>query len=225
MTTRYFICIRAAVGHGIARHERDRVFRRRAFSTWRNFLATHIRQRLVFRTLPLHRRALVLGVILSALIAPPMLGVGEPMEAGLLELATTLAAVALSPVVAPTDEERPRAPAAAQLEEVVHPSRKDENWTAPSRSGNSTHRTGCPSVAGASRVQAATWALTRFIRRSGLHERAEPRDFSAPSAALGHDPIAVRMIARVRVLLSGSLERTAYRTTVTMPGTWSPGYR
>jgi hypothetical protein len=73
----------------------------------------------------------VLGVILPTLVAALMLGIGESPERSLLDGTTSVAAVSLSPVVATADVERPPAAAAAQLEQeyVVHPARKDENWT------------------------------------------------------------------------------------------------
>ena len=182
MTTVYVTCSRPAVGLGTARRERDRVVRQEAFSTRRNFLATHIRQRLAFRALPRRRRRpLAIGVISSALVASLVLGIGEPPLARLLELAAGLAAVTLTSVIRLADMELRRASTAAQLEdnELVHPARRDENWTA----------TSAPITVPAywlsirrpyARVQAPTWALFRFIRRLDLQERLEPRDFSDP---------------------------------------------
>jgi len=121
---------------GLAPCERDRVVERWPFRTRSKFLSTLIRQRLNFCALPSGRVPLVLNVILSSLVAPLVLGIDQPAERGLLELATIVAAVSLSSIVAAADEERPGATAAAQLEQeyFVHPSRKDENWTAASGS-------------------------------------------------------------------------------------------
>lgn len=85
---------------------------------------------------PLTRRrfALVLDVVLPALVAALVLGIGEPAQRGLLELATVVAAVPLSPIVVTADVERPSTAAAAQLEQrdLVHPARTDKNWTTAS---------------------------------------------------------------------------------------------
>jgi hypothetical protein len=181
MTTVYVTCSRPAVGLGTARRERDRVVRQEAFSTRRNFLATHIRQRLAFRALPRRRRPLAIGVISSALVASLVLGIGEPPLARLLELAAGLAAVTLSPVVMLADMELHRASTAAQLEDnkPVHPSQRDENWTAAS--GATTVPAYWLSIRRLyMRVQAPTWALLRFTRRPDLQERLAPRDFSDP---------------------------------------------
>jgi hypothetical protein len=88
-------------------------------------------------TLARRRFALVLGVVLPALVAALVLGIGEPSERGLLDGTAVVAAVSLSPIVATADVERSSAAAAAQLEQeyVVHPARKDENWTTASGSG------------------------------------------------------------------------------------------
>jgi len=86
-----------------------------------------------------------------------------PTKGGFLELAAGLVAVALAPVVRPTDDESLAAPAATQLEdnELVHPARKDENWTATS--ANFTVPTYWLSIRRLyTRVQAPTWALIRF---------------------------------------------------------------
>jgi hypothetical protein len=122
MATVYVMCIRPAVGLGAARRERDRVFRRRPFSTKRGFLATITSQRLAFRALPLCRYPLMRRVILPALIAPLVSGIREPMARGLFELAAISAAVALPSVIRSADEEPAQASPAAQLEdhEFVH---------------------------------------------------------------------------------------------------------
>lgn len=73
-------------------------------------------------------------VILSTRVAPLVSGSRPPMKRGLLDRTTVIAAVPLSSVVSAAEEERLPAAAAAQLEQeyVVHPSRKDENWTTAS---------------------------------------------------------------------------------------------
>ena len=111
------------------------------------------------------------GVILPALVAPLMPGIRGPMERSLLELAAILAAVTLPSVIRPADEEPPQASPAAQLEdhELVHPRRKDENWTAASGSSIvASYRLSIrwPYM----RVQAPTWALLRFIRGPHLQQ-------------------------------------------------------
>lgn len=85
-------------------------------------------QRLDFRALPLCRRLLRRRVTFPALVAPLISRIGEPMARGLLELATTDAAVALPSVVRSTNAEPREASPATEdedLELVVHPSRRD----------------------------------------------------------------------------------------------------
>jgi hypothetical protein len=134
MTTVYFICVRFAVGRDRARREHRRVSWRGPFSTRRNFLATHIRHRLCFRPLPRPQCLLLLGVVLSSFLTPLMLGIRAAAQSGLLELATVGRAVALAAVVRTTDDKLLPAVAAGQREdnELVHPSRTGENWTAAS---------------------------------------------------------------------------------------------
>ena len=131
-------------------------------------------------------------MIVASLLGPLVPSVREPTKAGLLERAALVAAVALPAVVGPADDERPRAAAADQLEAgyvVDHPARMARNWTGASGSG--TVRTyWLPIRRRYTRVQAVTWALIRFIRRSGLHEPRGHRDFLA--AVLGqqaHQPV------------------------------------
>jgi hypothetical protein len=102
-------------------------------------------------------------VILPTLVASLVSRSRQPMTRGLLELAAGLIAIALAPVVRPTDDESLAAPTATQLEdnELVHPARKDENWTATS--ATITVRTYWLSIRRLyTRVQAPTWALIRF---------------------------------------------------------------
>jgi len=132
-------------------------------STRSTFLATVTSQRLDFRALPRHQPPLIRRVVLPAFIAPLVAGIRGPMERGLLELAARWAAVALSSVIRPADEEVPQASPAAQLEdhELVHPSRPDENWTTTSRS--TTVRAYWLSIRRLyTRVQAPTWPLFHF---------------------------------------------------------------
>ena len=142
--------------------------------------ATVISHRLDFRTLPGHQLALMRSVILAPLLAALVFRARKPMARGLRKVSTALAAVDLAPVVRSTDMEPRRALAAAQLEEneLVHPSRTDENWTAAS--GASTVRAYWLSIRRLyTRVQAPTWTLLSFIRGSGLQEHPEPREFSS----------------------------------------------
>jgi hypothetical protein len=102
-------------------------------------------------------------VILPTLAASLVSRICPPPKRGLLELAAPVVAVALASVVGPTDDKSSAAPAAAQPEDnqLVHPTRKDENWTATSatitvpRYWLSIRRL-------YTRVQAPTWTLLRF---------------------------------------------------------------
>jgi hypothetical protein len=116
MTTVYFICVCPAVGHEVARRERHRVIRHRAFSTKRNFLPTYIRQRHNFGALGRTSDTLV-ATVLSALIAEASIvaSAGRAMIRGRPELAARLATVLLPVVVGSAQEERHDAPAARQL--------------------------------------------------------------------------------------------------------------
>jgi len=147
-----------------------------------NFLATHIRHRFGFRVLPCLRCLLMRCMVLPPLVAPLVPGICPSPKRGLLEPATGLGAVALAPVVRPADVEPLATAAAIQLEdqELVHPARKNENWTATSSSGTiAPYRLSIrwPYM----RVQAPTWALLRFIRVSDLQQPARPREFLAAS--------------------------------------------
>jgi len=146
-----------------ARRERGRIDRRGPFSMRRNFLATAIRHRLGFRELARHRRPLMRCVILSALVASLVPGVYQPVQGGLLELAAVLGAVPLPAVVRPADVEPLAASAAVQRKDndVVHPTRMNENWTPTS--ATVTVRMYWLSIRRLyTRVQAPTWALIRF---------------------------------------------------------------
>jgi len=181
--TVYVILIHPAVDLGATRHERTWVFRREGFRTKCLILATVISHRLRFRALASHQLSLMRGVILSALLAALVFRTRKPMARGLPKLAAVLVAVGLPPVVRSTDVELCRAVAAAQFveNELVHSSRSDENWTATS--GASTVRAYWLSVRRPyMRVQAPTWTLLRFIRRSDLPEQSGPRDFSSYQA-------------------------------------------
>lgn len=111
---------------------------------------------------PRHRRPLMVCVILPALGAPLVSRIRQPAERSLLELAASLVAVALAPVIRPTDVEPDATSVAVQREdnELVHPARTDENWTATSAS--STVPAYWLSIRRLyTRVQAATWTLLR----------------------------------------------------------------
>ena len=102
-------------------------------------------------------------MVLSAPVAPLVARIPQPTERGLLEAAAGLSAVALAVVVAPADVKSPATSAATQREDIqlVHPARKDENWTATS--ATITVPTYWLSIRRLyTRVQAATWALLRF---------------------------------------------------------------
>ena len=73
-------------------------------------------------------------MVLSAFLAPLMPGIREAAQSGLRERATDARAVALAAVVRATDAESLPAVATGQREdnELVHPSRTAENWTATS---------------------------------------------------------------------------------------------
>jgi len=104
------------------------------------------------------------------------------MERCLLEPAATRAAVTLPSVIRPADEEPPQASPAAQLEdnELVHPSRRDENWTAIS--GASTVREYWLSIRRLyMRVQAPTWALLRFTPPLGPTGTCRPARLLEPT--------------------------------------------
>jgi len=127
------------------------------------FLATHIRHRLGFRALARLRRPLMGCMVLPSLVASTVPAIGPSPERGLLAPAAVLGAVALAPIVTPADVESPAASTALQREdhELVHPARKDENWT-------TTSATRTVSMYWLSirrlytRVQAPTWTLLRF---------------------------------------------------------------
>jgi hypothetical protein len=179
----YVIFIYPAVNLRATRHEQARVFRRDGFRTRCLFCATVISHRLDFRTLARCQISLMCGVILPPLLAALVFRARKPMVRGLGEGSAVLAAVGLPPVIRTTDVELRRASAAAQLEEdeLVHPSRRDENWTAPS--GASTVRMYRLSIRWPyTRVQAPTWTLLRFIRCSDLPEQSGTRDFSSYQA-------------------------------------------
>jgi hypothetical protein len=102
-------------------------------------------------------------VILPTLVAPLVSRIRQPTKRSLLELAAGLVAVALASVVRSTDDEPLAAPTATQLEdnELVHPARKDKNWTATS--ATITVPTYWLSIRRLyTRVQAPTWALIHF---------------------------------------------------------------
>src|SRR6185436_3768404 len=195
--TVYVICIRSAVDLERARREHRRVVGRGPSGTWRNFLASHIRHRLCFHLLPRHRGPLMLGMIAAALVAPLMPGIRQAPDRTLRELATLVAAVLLSTVVATTDVERPGAVAAAQLEDVqrVHPSRMAKNWTSTSETTTvpAYWRVHPPLVHRGLRWH---WALTLSIRPAPTYPNASHRATSRPAARVvpGSPVIPVEMV-------------------------------
>ncbi len=102
-------------------------------------------------------------MVLPPLVTPLVPGIRPPSERGLLSLATVLGAVALTPIFRPADVEPLATSTALQREyhELVHPARKDENWTT-----TSTTRTVLAYWLSIrrlyTRVQAPTWTLLRF---------------------------------------------------------------
>jgi hypothetical protein len=106
----------------------------------------------------------MLGVVSSAFLAPLMLGIREPAQGGLLALAADARAVALASVVGTTDDERLPAVAAAQRKdnELVHPSRTNENWTATSETT----------------TVSAYWRVHPPLVHRGLRRESEPSLFS-----------------------------------------------
>jgi hypothetical protein len=102
-------------------------------------------------------------VILPTFVAPLVSRVPQPTERDLLRYAASIVAVALAAVVRPADAEPFAATGAIQREdhELVHPARKDENWTTTSAS--STVRMYWLSIRRLyTRVRAPTWTLLRF---------------------------------------------------------------
>jgi hypothetical protein len=160
-------------------HGQRRVIRRRALSTRRNFLATHIRHRPRFHALAHDQRALMLGMIVAPLGGPLVAGIGPPADRGLRALAALVPAVALASVVGPAHHEPTATVTAGQREdiELVHPSRMVENLTAisgpmtvPAGTGSSIHRWYFEGSG------LATWALTLFhlVRSIGAPTRTSP---------------------------------------------------
>jgi hypothetical protein len=118
MTTVYFICVCFAVDLGHARREHRRGVRRGAFSTRRNFLATCIRQRQCFSLLrqTLALEALRPAVLLTLLAETPLVASTRSAVTGRPSVvAAWVAAVVLSTIVRPADEERHEAPRARRL--------------------------------------------------------------------------------------------------------------
>jgi hypothetical protein len=176
----YVIFICPAGDLWATRYEWARIIRRERFRTRCLFFATVISHRLNFRALTGDQLSLMRGVVLATLLAALVFRTRQPMARGLRGLSAVIAAVGLPPVVSLADVEPRHALAAAHLEEneFVHPSRKDENWTATS--GASTVRTYWLSIRRLyTRVQAPTWTLLRLVRDSDLQEHPAPREFSS----------------------------------------------
>jgi hypothetical protein len=100
------------------------------------FLATLTSQRQRFRALAVHQLSLMRRVIVPALGASLVSCIPAATKRRLFQDTAYVTAVGLSVVVGLTHVERPRASTAAQLEdhELVHPLRRDENWTTASGS-------------------------------------------------------------------------------------------
>jgi hypothetical protein len=144
------------------------------------FFATHIRHRLGFRALARLRRPLMGCMVLPSLVASLMPPIRPSLERGLLALAAVLGAVALASIVRPAHVESPAASTALQREdhELVHPARKDENWT--TTSAISTVLLYWLSIRRLyTRVQAPTWTLLRFSAL-GTYRRPSSAATSSP---------------------------------------------
>ena len=116
MTTVYFICVCFAGDLGRARREHRRGVRRGAFSTQRNFLATHIRQRQCFGLLRGAVDALRPAVFLAIVAEAPLVASTRGAMTGRSSfVAAMVAAVVLPTIVPPADDERHDAPQAGQL--------------------------------------------------------------------------------------------------------------
>lgn len=166
MITVYVMCLFTGAGVRPAHRERISKSGHEPFSTRRKFLATLISQRLRFCLLPVRGCSLMGSVIGSAFAASLMLGTRATSQRRLLETAAVLAAVALPSVVGAADVKPQRTSTALQLEhqQLVHPLRKDENWTAASRP--CTVRMYQLSIRRLyTRVQAPTWTLLRLSAR------------------------------------------------------------
>ena len=113
--------------------------------------------------LPCHRRPLMSRMILPPLVAPLVSRIRQPSKRGLLELAADLVAIALTPVIRSADAESPGTSAANQFEdnELVHPARKDENWTTTSATAT-VHAYWLSIRRLYTKVQAPTWTFLRF---------------------------------------------------------------
>lgn len=141
----------------------------------------------------------MLGVIFATFAASLMLGTGAAPHRRLLAPAAILTAVALPSVVGSTDVKLARASSAPKLEhqQLVHPSRKDENWTVAS--GPYKVRLYQLSIRRLyMRVQASTWALLRFLRSLDLHRQCGQRDFFNED---GPGRSARRICRRIRLSL------------------------
>jgi hypothetical protein len=120
----------------------------------------------------------MLDVIFPAQVAPLVPRICEPVDRPSSCLAATPVAVDLSSVITLADEELFRAQPAVPLEEheLVHPSRRDENWTAAS--GPITVRTYWLSIRRLyMRAQAANLGPPSFPPLSDVQGRPQPREF------------------------------------------------
>jgi hypothetical protein len=124
--------------------------------------------------LPCHRRPLMSRMILPPLVAPLVSRIRQPSKRGLLELAADLVAIALTPVIRSADAESPGTSAANQFEdnELVHPARKDENWTTTSATAT-VHAYWLSIRRLYTKVQAPTWTFLRFSAPAPTGARRE----------------------------------------------------
>lgn len=155
-------------GAGVRPAHRERISKsgREPFSTRRKFLATLISQHRRFRQLPRHSCSLMSNMVGAAFAASLMLGTGATPQRRLLEPAAVVTAIPLPSVVGSAYAEPQRTSTAPQLEhqQLVHPTRKDENWTATS--GPCMVRMYQLSIRRLyTRVQAPTWTLLRLSAR------------------------------------------------------------
>jgi hypothetical protein len=116
MTTVYFICLCFAVDLGRTRREHRPGVWLGAFSTLRNFRATYIRQRQCFGVLRGAVDALRPTVLLALVAEAPIVTSARGAVTGCSRMvAAVIAAVFVTAIVLPADDERHDAPQAGQL--------------------------------------------------------------------------------------------------------------
>jgi hypothetical protein len=112
----YSICVRFTGGDGRAHRERRRAVRRGAFSTRRNFLPTHIRDRGQCRGLGRAPESVLAAVVAPGLAEAPIVErARHAMTRRAPALAARVAAIPMAAVVPAADHEHADAPAAHQL--------------------------------------------------------------------------------------------------------------